>query len=282
MSVFNEQVIIFHNNEDSNEFHLGAIGKLFPDKNYVIARDHSASEIIEYIIDGKGYVESEGITREITAGDCYILRKGSSHKYYSDIDEPYTKIWLNLSGSLVNSWFSLYKINTTPYIKKFDMQPYFDTLKDYIQNYNEKTNMDIMLLIHELLFKLSKAPNSLEVESQTFSGFSKTSAKLILEVKKYIEKSAIDVITIDHLTEKFNISKSQLIKLYKKQYGTTPYAYAIACKVEIARTLLITSDLSIEAIAEKLHFYDRNHFNKLFLKHYNTTPSNYRKSVLNT
>lgn len=279
MSVFNEQVILYDKNENSSEFYLSSMGILYPDKNYVIAREEFNSNIIEYIVEGVGYIEVDGIISKVKAGDCCCLRKGYSHKYYSDESLPYKKIWINVSGTLIDSWLNLYDVTLTPYIKSINVLPEFDRLKSYIEN--GTSSEKIILLIHDIIFRLSRAPvqyNALNVTEETHC---KDRRKFILDVKKYIEKSAIKPLSIDELSNVFSISKSQLMRLFKKQYGITPYAYALECRLQIAGTLLKTSDLSIDEIASKLCFCDRNHFSKAFVKYYKMSPSAYRRSLFN-
>jgi transcriptional regulator GlxA family with amidase domain len=63
--------------------------------------------------------------------------------------------------------------------------------------------------------------------------------------------------------------------VYKRQ----PYDYYLSKKIELATAMLRDSNLSIDAIAERLNFADRNHFTKLYSKKTGVSPARYRKSV---
>lgn len=280
MAVFNEKVYLYDRNENSSEFHLSAAGLLSPDKNYVVAREKSDNNIIEFVVSGAGFIEVDGITSRVRAGDCYCLRKGSSHKYYSDENDPYTKMWINISGTLPDAWLNLYDVTLTPYIKRLDISEQWQRLRDCIESGG--THETIMLLVHEIIFRLSRAPIRYGMLNKTEETHYKDRRRFILDVKKYIEKSATSALSIDELSAAFAISRSQLIRMFKKEYGITPYAYAMECRLQIAKTLLETSDLSIDEIAAKLCFCDRNHLNKLFIGHYGLSPAAYRKSVFKT
>lgn len=284
MLVFNEKVIVYNNNIDSENFHLSAIGILLPDKNYVVAREQNVSEnnIIEYVTDGMGYIEINGITSRVKKGDCYCIRAGTAHRYYSDENNPYTKIWLSLSGSYVNDWLNLYGITLSPFIRKLNISGEWEKIKYYIENEPESMRENIILETHSIIYKLGSTKieyNNSDSRSDSEPHY-KDRRKFMLNAKKFIEKSATQPFRLDDLARLLSLSKSQLIRLFKKQYNVTPYAYSVECKLNIACTLLETSDLTIDEIAAKLCFYDRNHFNKCFLKDFGITPAAYRKKSL--
>ena len=280
MSVFNEKVIVYNNNRDSESFHLSAIGILLPDKNYVVAREGAGSEnsIIEYIVEGVGYIEINGITSRVKKGDCYCIRAGTPHRYYSDEVNPYTKLWLSLSGSYTDEWLNMYGITLSPFIRRLDITDEWQTIRSCIEGNPEKLREDIVFATHSIIYRLGNAPTEYSSASAAVYGEAqvKDRRRLMLDAKKYIEKSATQFFSLDELARLLSISKSQLIRLFKKQYDITPYAYSVECKLNIACTLLKTSNISIDEIAARLSFYDRNHFNKSFRNAYGVTPAAYR------
>ena len=76
------------------------IGKSFPNSNYWIKRENSKHFILEYVCDGVGYITCDGKEYTVKKGDVYLLEPGSTHKYWSDKKNPYTKIWINFQSEL--------------------------------------------------------------------------------------------------------------------------------------------------------------------------------------
>ena len=50
-------------------------------------------------------------------------------------------------------------------------------------------------------------------------------ATILFAVQKLWEAKIMSKITLDDISGKFWISKQHLLKLYKQQFGTTPYAH---------------------------------------------------------
>ena len=69
-----------------------------------------------------------------------------------------------------------------------------------------------------------------------------------------------------YIKKNFDCNFSQLIK---------------ECKLNYARDYLLNSNYTVDEIAEKIGFYDRSHFDKVFKNQYNITPKNYRERYKN-
>ncbi len=107
------------------------------------------------------------------------------------------------------------------------------------------------------------------------------SDKRISHVLKYIRCNLQENITVDAMAEMICLSKDHFIRLFKSKCGLSPLQYINHCKVELAETLLATTDYSIKQIADKLSFTDSSYFTRLFHKITGTTPAAYRKKVAN-
>ena len=72
-------------------------------------------------------------------------------------------------------------------------------------------------------------------------------------------------------------SESQTIRIFKRAYGVTPYAYLLEKKLDLAGQLLRDTNLSVREIAEKLSFADEYYFSNVFKKKTGVSPSVYRR-----
>ena len=67
-------------------------------------------------------------------------------------------------------------------------------------------------------------------------------------------------------------------KMFHAYAGVSPSAYRASRRIEQAKDLLCHSDLSVEEIAERLHFDNPSYFCRVFKKAVGLPPSTYRKS----
>lgn len=281
MSVFNEEFNLYDQNHNSELFHLHSFGKLFPDSNYIISRKENNNTIIECVLDGLGYFEYNSVITTLEKGDCYIIKPGKGHTYYSDDKNPYTKIWFSVSGSIVDEWLKLYKIDTPIFVRQLDITPYYNQLKQIALG---KPNFDnekrLMLLTHNVLFEMGMTAPKENKHQKSEMHYIKTNDNVILDVKKYIEKQCNERLKIKDAATKFGISPSIMNKMFTDKYGISPNKYHMQCKLQSSVYFLESTDLSIDMISETVGFCDRSHFRKAFLQEYGITPSKYRKEFL--
>jgi len=64
---------------------------------------------------------------------------------------------------------------------------------------------------------------------------------------------------------------------FQKAAGMTPLEYVHALRLERAKTLLETTELKLEQIAEKVGYEDTGFFSRLFRRAVGLTPVQYRR-----
>lgn len=94
----------------------------------------------------------------------------------------------------------------------------------------------------------------------------------------YIRKHLDLPLDINHLAVEACMSKDHFIRIFKHATGETPNVYITKRKLEKAELILVTTDLSIKAIANMLAYEDYSYFNRLFKKHTGVTPQQYREN----
>ncbi len=94
----------------------------------------------------------------------------------------------------------------------------------------------------------------------------------------FIELNCDSRFSLDDAARAACVSPSWLSSGFKKIYGCSFMEYARLYRVEKARELLVTGDLPLKEIADRLAFPDLPTFSKLFRKIAGTSPGAYRKS----
>lgn len=96
------------------------------------------------------------------------------------------------------------------------------------------------------------------------------------EVSAYIRTHYADI-TIQTLAETFHFQEDYFNRLIKRKTGLTYSAYVQQIRLEHAEKLLLTSDKTVEEIAEIVGYHNKGYFYKIFQQKYGTTPSKYRQ-----
>ena len=71
----NEELRIF-SADKSLPIYISAVGTSFPDARYRVRRGMSVTTVVEYVLDGEGYVKMNGEIHRVKKGQIYILPSG--------------------------------------------------------------------------------------------------------------------------------------------------------------------------------------------------------------
>jgi two-component system response regulator YesN len=105
-------------------------------------------------------------------------------------------------------------------------------------------------------------------------------AGIVRQAIRYMMDNLNGKLTVADIALSVHISPSHLSHLFKKETGSAPIDYLTGLRLERAKELLSSLDLSISEIAEKCGYEDPSHFSKVFKKAQGIPPSVFRKQVL--
>ena len=247
------------------KFHL--CGTTFPDKSYLIYRPNSAIWCIEYVEEGSGTVQVNGETFAPQAGDSYFLHARKDHYYYSNRENPWKKHFINISGKLVESLAEGYGVSSTSHFVGLDLKAELGEIIEIAKRGEMDNTPQLIAILNRIFFKMHNAIKK-DGEPSTLGA----------EMRDFLNTQITEKFQIELLCRHISMSESQTIRLFKKDFGTTPYTYVLNKKINFAKKLLIDTNLSVKEIATKLCFSDEYYFSNIFKEKAGISPSLYRKS----
>ncbi|KOC91480.1 D-xylose utilization transcriptional activator XylR [Winslowiella iniecta] len=99
----------------------------------------------------------------------------------------------------------------------------------------------------------------------------------VIQAMHYIRFNACKGIKVEQVLDAVGMSRSNLEKRFKDETGETIHALIHSEKLEKARTLLVSSSLSINEISQMCGYPSLQYFYSVFKKSYATTPKEYRE-----
>ena len=108
------------------------------------------------------------------------------------------------------------------------------------------------------------------------TGSKKQETKAIVNIIKYLEEHLSEEISLNILAEEFHFSPQYVSRLFKSEIGVNFLSYLTNMRMENAKRLLASSDVSIAEIAMRVGYGDYRVFTKSFKKIEGLTPSQYR------
>ena len=101
----------------------------------------------------------------------------------------------------------------------------------------------------------------------------------IIQTQIWIKDNFEKPVTIQELSKTFGMSTRNFSRRFKNATGISPLNYLQKVRLDAAKDLLKTSNLSIAETMLNVGYQDSTHFASLFKKHHGTTPRQYRTTV---
>jgi AraC-like DNA-binding protein len=95
---------------------------------------------------------------------------------------------------------------------------------------------------------------------------------------RYLEQHFREQVQLAELANVCELSATHIHRLFQRLLRMSPSEYLLALRLQEARRLLTSTELSLSAIALNTGFFDQSHFTKRFRKMTGMTPTQFRKT----
>lgn len=246
-------------------FRRASIGVTYPYAGYKISRraGHRIN-VFEYVLEGAGEILVDGEWQRVEAGQTYVLPAGISHEYRADPNTPWKKIWINYIADYMPGMLRDYGIEAGIYTAD-GVSALFDELLKYAEDSHIRgVNYSIAECVHGIIHLIARSRHDSHDDR--------------LHIKDALTARTYEKLNLDELASELHLSKSQLIRSFKRQYGVTPYEYFIELKIKAAKVLLRDTNMRISEISDRLSVSDEHYFSTLFRARTGMSPREYRDS----
>ena len=93
----------------------------------------------------------------------------------------------------------------------------------------------------------------------------------------YVDRNYVAIDSIEELAEVFCYNTTYLSRLFKKISGTTLSKYIMIKRIEAAKKLLKSSDVSVGTVSEMVGYQDQQYFSRVFRSFMGMSPSEYKR-----
>jgi AraC family transcriptional regulator len=100
------------------------------------------------------------------------------------------------------------------------------------------------------------------------------------KVDRYLRATLDRSMRVEDLARQVSLSASHFCRAFKTSFGTTPHMYILRLRLELARTLMLTTRDSLSQIALLCGLADQAHLSKLFRREVGETPGAWRRRNL--
>ena len=218
-------------------------------------------DVLLLVFKGTLRFSENGVAREVSGGEFYIQEKGlyQSGDKVSDSPEYY---YVHFNGKIAETERGYLAIKGS-----FDKR-----------------------LIEELVKKLETAKTSnaprlvlyncfISIISALSAGVNKKNGNFSYKIYDYVNQNLKEPLTLDELSHEFGYCKNYIIKLFKREFDLTPHEYITLRRLDLAKNLLLASNMSTTEIAEECGFVTYVNFYKAFVKREGCTPNEFKSRM---
>jgi len=250
---------------------------------------HCLNYMLLYFKCGKGSIKIEGHHYNLNEGDVIVLNPSELFQITIDDSVYHERMTFNLSESMLaafpgecNSLFELFYQrkkgigNRVPAqkIRESGLDKYFDEILEFARSKEHLSPLLTFCRIAQLLEKLGK------LISYNYSYGSEQTIlnPLISDVLCYLNLHFTEDICIAEIAEEFNVDRSYLSHLFKEHVGMSLWTYVISRRIQLFNSL-IRQNYSVEETCYKAGFQNYSNFFRLYKKHMNMTPTQFRNQI---
>jgi AraC-like DNA-binding protein len=228
-----------------------------------------------YIVKGRGvFARSNEENIEVSCGSVMIVRPHEWHRYRPHQEEGWMEYWFGIKGPLIDQLLEGGQIPKDIDILRVGLR------EDFVQHFldiehqlQERSPMAQQICATAGLHLLTKALSAHDINDN------KDGHEVMKQAVIRMLQSAENQVDLQALSKELDMSYDLFRRHFKNYTGMSPRQYHLQVKIQRACELLNQSQLSINAISERLHFDSSFYFSRLFKARMGQSPLQWRKSL---
>lgn len=219
---------------------------------------------------------------DVAAGNAILFQPGVFHYYTSDVGCEYliievtagyiSRFFSSDAANLLLGCFNSIRINLND--NELEECIRFAVVAD---NESEASISDRLLAIGNILNIFNKADKRQGNEHLTTNAKRKSTIEKLNYISNHIAENYKDINSVTELAKMCYVSKSHLCRIFKQELGVSVSSYINNLKINAARELLLTTQMSVLDIAVECGFNSPQYFHKIFKSQLGCSPKEYRQ-----
>jgi AraC-like DNA-binding protein len=246
------------------------VGDFYARNRFMTARSDKNSFIVFYTLGGAGVVRQGGQEVTLTKGQALLMDCRSPQSYGTAPGHGHWyHLWTHVDGggvSMAGAALGLPKLVPVS-VPLSRLQPHFNVLFDLLEHESLENQARTSLAVHGIMCELLVAAQQATPTSDEDP---------VALVCAHIDEHYAERLSVDDLAAVAAVSPSYLIRLFKRQMGTTPHDYLLRRRITRAKELLAETTLTSAAIALQVGFTSESNFSYRFKQMVGQGPRAYR------
>jgi len=233
---------------------------------------------LHVVLSGKGKILVRGCEFEVHAGQMFVVKEQERMVYTADKDDPWYYTWVTYGGSSAGEYLEYAGFTEGVYVRDCHMET------------NEFLNvvMEILKRPHlnrsSEVYRMSLAMRFLSLAIESFEQTSKEAGEqddistddYVNYAVEYINHNYANI-RISDVAGYIGVNRTYFSGIFKKKMLLSPQDYLMQVRMNKSRDMLMSLDVPVYVIAQKVGYDDQLAFSRMFKKKFGLSPENYRK-----
>ncbi|MHA7964578.1 helix-turn-helix domain-containing protein [Paenibacillus sp. CAU 1782] len=229
---------------------------------------------LHIVLAGRGYVELGGRKTALEAGQGFLYGPGLEQNYCADAEDPWEVGWVHFVGPAVPLLLQG-KGEGEPWLFFWRGRPEIEALWKRLLEGGipslSSGEASVSALLYELLAELAQHG---EEAGENAAGVQRSR---FLEAAEWIREHSREPLALPQMAKAAGCSMSHFSRRFHVVIGSSPIQFLTECRVLHAKRLLVSTKLTIKAIAETAGFAESSYFIQVFRRSEGMTPDQFRK-----
>lgn len=253
-------------------YNMTVCGHFFATTKYKITRNGGVPPLFFFVLEGELTVMVEGEKFIAKKDQIVLLDCNKPHEYFTSKHCEFLFFHFD-GGESVKIVNQLVQRNKSIVFDLEDFEKIQKLLIGLLSEFeksNPVSDIEISCLVYKVLFFI-------QMQNQFSASKETENRKNVENAINYIRDNIYDEITLDDLAKEAALSKYHFSRIFKKETGFSPLEYVSNTKINLAKTILITTKRKIVDIALDLGFSSESSFINAFKSRTGFSPNGFRK-----
>lgn len=238
-----------------------------------MSRQDTGCCIFQYTLSGRGEIRIGRELRSLEAGDAFLVEVPGDHRYYFPEGAGHWEFYYLIlpvsapAAGYIRQFGSIERFGEDSGVIRL-----LRLIHDMARNRQIRDGFESSALAYRFLMELYRSRSA---GADPESGMPEAVAKAL----RYMEQAFSRIGGLDDIARASGLSRFHFLRLFRNCTGTTPVEHLNKLRIEKAASLLRTTDLTLEAIAEQVGYANGNYFSKVFRHWVGTSPGRYRSGT---
>lgn len=268
-------------------------GNLLSKDGFLHPKRNLDTFVLILVKEGTLFIAQAGVHYEVYPGQYIFLNAGEEHYGFATSQGKLSYLWVHFrspkKATVIEDENYFFKdirtgeVKDAPNYNVYIMPEYGEIL--FVKKIPLLFNQLLDLSRHEQIYS-NYIPNYalsllvMEISQEFFDKYhqGKQIPPNVVNIMEWIRSNYYKPLTVSSIAKEFGYNSDYLSTLFKKSTNCSLIHFINKMRIDVAKSLFVTYDLSIKEATYSCGFTDEKYFMKTFKKLENMTPSQYKKA----